>query len=681
MNLKFFFFFPILLISLQIVAQKSLLEKQGDQFFFHRNYKSAIRSYLKTKEISINGKRNLALAFKQMGKWREAEEIFSEIVYEKGANTNDFENYVYVLKINGKNKLADQFIQLKGDTLAGLTKKDSIKTQVSTIDSSLNPVFGSQNKELKWFWIKPKVKNLKLNPLTINWQKSPVFFYTEDSLAPFINKEAIKIANEWADIRMSYASELTQFAYDQFNLSAKGVNQLPKLQLFIRKLNDKGRFETEKFKLNSENHSVGHPYLTQDGQTLFFVSDRAGGYGGADIYKIERMKNARWTKAVNLGKQINSPADEIFPFFDEVNQTLYFSSNGRAGAGGFDIFRVLLYKDSLSDVEQLPLPINSRYDDFCFQNIRGGKGSYFSRSTIDIKNPEAYYVELEPKELKSLELIQTILMDSIEEETTPNESKIIVLNQDSLNRLPKVAYAVNNPETKSDQTTEPLEPSFFLCKILDAITGLPLQGIKVVVEDLDHATIQSLVTTDSGVVRMELPRPQDKEKMTLVVSIEGDGHISKKINYVDLVAEGTEYVLIEVLEPSPNEPVWGTDLMKLEEIYNVYFDLAKYELLDSSKVSLMRIVEFMKKYENTRVEIRAHTDCRGTASFNLSLSDIRARVVATFISNFIRKDRIQYKGFEETRLVNSCSCEGQQIVPCLEQEHKKNRRVEIVVIK
>jgi outer membrane protein OmpA-like peptidoglycan-associated protein len=121
--------------------------------------------------------------------------------------------------------------------------------------------------------------------------------------------------------------------------------------------------------------------------------------------------------------------------------------------------------------------------------------------------------------------------------------------------------------------------------------------------------------------------------------------------------------------------------MKLEEIYNVYFDLAKYELLDSSKVSLMRIVEFMKKYENTRVEIRAHTDCRGTASFNLSLSDIRARVVATFISNFIRKDRIQYKGFGETRLVNSCSCEGQQIVPCLEQEHKKNRRVEIVVIK
>jgi peptidoglycan-associated lipoprotein len=115
---------------------------------------------------------------------------------------------------------------------------------------------------------------------------------------------------------------------------------------------------------NSDSFSCGHPGFSADGKTLFFSSDMPGGFGEKDIWKInyDPVKN-NWGEAQNMGNQINSFEDELFPFVDE-NGDLFFSSKGHTGMGGLDIFKSSLVNGNYSKAENLKYPINSGGDDF-----------------------------------------------------------------------------------------------------------------------------------------------------------------------------------------------------------------------------------------------------------------------------------------------------------------------------
>jgi peptidoglycan-associated lipoprotein len=125
--------------------------------------------------------------------------------------------------------------------------------------------------------------------------------------------------------------------------------------------------------------NVGHPTLTSDGLTLVFSSNKSGGQGGKDLWKATRTTRTKsFGPAENLGRLINTPGDEMFPmlFADTI---LYYASNGKVGFGGLDIYRVVLGKNGLSDVEHLPRPINSSDDDFAM-NFKGNTESGFFSS-------------------------------------------------------------------------------------------------------------------------------------------------------------------------------------------------------------------------------------------------------------------------------------------------------------
>jgi len=111
--------------------------------------------------------------------------------------------------------------------------------------------------------------------------------------------------------------------------------------------------------LNNEKYSIGHPFLLND-TIMYFVSDMDGGYGGTDIY-VSYLGDSGWSDPVNLGSEINTFGNEMFPSVD--NGILYFSSDGHLGYGGLDIFEAS-YKDGTWLVENLKQPINSSYDDF-----------------------------------------------------------------------------------------------------------------------------------------------------------------------------------------------------------------------------------------------------------------------------------------------------------------------------
>ena len=120
---------------------------------------------------------------------------------------------------------------------------------------------------------------------------------------------------------------------------------------------------------NSDQYSVAHPTLSKDSKRLYFASDMTGSYGYSDIWYVdifEQDDEILYGNPINLGPKVNTEFRESFPFIDD-NDLLYFSSDGRIGLGGFDVFKTELNRRGFpSQAENLAEPINSPFDDFGF---------------------------------------------------------------------------------------------------------------------------------------------------------------------------------------------------------------------------------------------------------------------------------------------------------------------------
>lgn len=142
--------------------------------------------------------------------------------------------------------------------------------------------------------------------------------------------------------------------------SEHGKDYINRLQIFSAKLDDRKWKSITPFKYNSQDYSVAHPWLSEDGLQLFFASDMPGGYGGMDIYVCNK-ENKEWSTPINLGNGVNTSENEVFPYFRKG--ILYFSSEGHSGYGGLDVYSVRetnQWKDALN----LKAPLNSSKDDF-----------------------------------------------------------------------------------------------------------------------------------------------------------------------------------------------------------------------------------------------------------------------------------------------------------------------------
>ena len=130
--------------------------------------------------------------------------------------------------------------------------------------------------------------------------------------------------------------------------------------------------------INTENWE-SQPAISADGRQLFFVSNKSGGVGGKDIWVSYKNTNGSWTKAKNLGKDINTSKDDISPFLHWDNQTLYFASKGYVGMGGFDIFLSRLDESgNWGDVKNIGYPINSPADENSLIVAKDGRTAYFA---------------------------------------------------------------------------------------------------------------------------------------------------------------------------------------------------------------------------------------------------------------------------------------------------------------
>jgi OOP family OmpA-OmpF porin len=146
--------------------------------------------------------------------------------------------------------------------------------------------------------------------------------------------------------------------------------------------------------INMPGYKSHQPYVTQDGRRLFFSSNRPGGKGGFDLWMASIDENGFVGEAMNLGEPVNTESDEITPFFHDISNTLYFSSNGHPGLGGYDIFKSSLNVDD--SIYQVPVnlnqPINSSKDDAYYVTSRLGAGGFFSSDRLDCEGGHCYNI-------------------------------------------------------------------------------------------------------------------------------------------------------------------------------------------------------------------------------------------------------------------------------------------------
>lgn len=171
--------------------------------------------------------------------------------------------------------------------------------------------------------------------------------------------------------------------------------------------------------INSTDYSTSNPCISRDGKTLYFSSNRPGGFGGVDIWKVEVNADGSLAIPVNLGEKVNTEANESFPFIADDNATLYFSSNGKNGYGAYDVYEVKI--NEYSDAKNMGKPINTAFDDFAFSYYENSKTGFLSSNRSG--NDNIYTIE--PLCQKS---ITTIVKNEKTKEIIPNAKVTLIDN-------------------------------------------------------------------------------------------------------------------------------------------------------------------------------------------------------------------------------------------------------------
>ena len=171
-----------------------------------------------------------------------------------------------------------------------------------------------------------------------------------------------------------------------------GKNGRRNVQLFFAEKGDGRWKETGAFPFNSDEYSISNPWMSNDGSVLYFSSDMKGGKGGKDLYRSQNLAG-KWTKPVNL-EAINTPYDEVSPYL-AANQVLYFSSNGHAGLGGLDVFKVSLDTHGPVDVVNPGYPLNTHADEFALVIDSLNTHGYITSNRKNAGNDDIYEFDID----------------------------------------------------------------------------------------------------------------------------------------------------------------------------------------------------------------------------------------------------------------------------------------------
>ena len=369
-------------------------------------------------------------------------------------------------------------------------------------------------------------------------------------------------------------------------------------------------------------YMFAHPVFASDGTTLYFASDMPGGFGGMDIW-VAKMTDNVWGTPMNLGGNVNSAGNEIFPSLRRDDE-LYYSSDIIESLGGYDLMSSSNRNGIWERPVHLSYPLNSSHDDFCIAWNPDNKTGYFSS---DRYGSDRIFSFIE------------------------DDSKVI------LNAL------VTGRDSK-----------------------LPLGGAKIVLKNLTDGTEQMYITDGNGKLTAELVKGKDYQMISELDGYFSQTDNFNTRGDEDPINKMIEMAELYVTDASGANGADGAksgkkdrSSVKAKSIYalpDINWDYNKWEIREDAVPYLDKLVKLFRENNNLKFELLSHTDCRGSFEYNDDLSSKRAKAVTDYmVKKGVPRSIIVSKGYGERELLNDCT-DG---VSCEESLHEENRRTEFIV--
>jgi peptidoglycan-associated lipoprotein len=616
-------FFSLLVLLLAVSACST--EKKAQKAFLLGKYQNAIELYKKTGN---NPKANFFIAesYRLSNRYKEAEQFYAR-AGGRGIDKDTVKfYYAQSLKANAKyDEAKKQYEELIASTSNDLLK-DRARSEMNGLD------YLAKLSETKSYY---KVKNLEsintpaseYSPVYLN---SELYFTSSRGDGKIYEAEGkpftdlYKVTTKGANVDINTVTKLPEGINDNIRnegcvtfspdgkvmVFAKGNSEKKKgggadVDLYISRFRNNVWSEPVPININTQfkNESDpdaknfswdSSPAFSPDGRTLYFASNRKGGYGGTDLYSAQMDSRGRFTRVRNLGPEINTPGNELFPYVAE-DAKLYFASDAHPGYGGLDMF-VVKRANGKTQIENLGQPMNSSDDDFGIFLFKPDRGFFASNRNGGRGDDDIYTFINEDPNLK-------------------------VVNY----YLQGIAYTEDKNQNRQI-----------------------LPNTKVSLLDGKGDIMQDYTTGNDGKF---LFRVYENEDYSLVG--ETDGYLIKRQGYTMKGKSVDPNSLKDLITTITLDTVIVLDKIELNRIFvmeNIYYNYNKSDIRPDAAKELDKLVQLLVDNPEIKIELGSHTDSVDTDDYNQRLSQRRAEsAVGYIVQHGISPDRLVAKGYGESK--------------------------------
>ncbi len=651
-------FFSLLIIVVLLASCSA--EKKAIKAFNTGKYQTSIDLFKKlangsNSNTTARANYFIAESYRLSNRTKESEVYYAK-AGGRGINKDTIQfYYAESLKANGKYDEARKQLGELADntTINGL--KDRARAEVNGID-----YITKLNEKTSYY----KVKNLETLNTTFS-EYSPVFlnnelYFTssrsnsrvyEATGTPY--SDLYKVTSRGANIDIATIAKLPAIINDEIRnegcitftpdgktmVFAKGNTEKKKgldfdVDLYISRFRNNEWTEPIPININTVikgpldleamNRSWdSSPAFSQDGRTLYFATNRKGGYGGTDIYTAQMDARGRFSKVKNLGPEINTPGNELFPYVAE-DAKLYFASDAHPGYGGLDIF-VVKRLNGKNTIENLGQPVNSTGDDFGIFLFKPDRG-FFTSNRDGGKGDDDIYTFI--NEDPNLKVINYYLQG-------------ITYTPDADGKLQILA------------------------------------NTKVTMLDEKGEIMQDFVTGNDGKFLFRVYENEDYNMLG-----ETDGYLVKRQDYTTKGKAIDPSTLKELLTNITLDTILVLDKIVIDKTFpleNIYYNYNKSDIREDAAKELDKLLQQLIDNPEIIIELSSHTDSVDDESYNLQLSQRRAEsAVRYLVQHGISPDRLVAKGYGESKPIARNTNPDGTDNPVGRQ---KNRRTEFKILK
>jgi outer membrane protein OmpA-like peptidoglycan-associated protein len=340
--------------------------------------------------------------------------------------------------------------------------------------------------------------------------------------------------------------------------------------------------------------------VSADGNKMIFTSDREGGFGGLDLYMVKRIGDDQWTEPFNLGPTINSPFNEDAPYFHPDNKTLYYSHDGPASMGGYDIF-VTEYNEAANtwlDPLNMGFPVNTPDEDIYFVLSEDGLTGYYSSGKEGgFGEKDIYIIDFPyypyPRRYFNIQLEGTVV-DKITRDTLPAVVRLIDKTTNEIR----------------ESRVNRIDPKIYNFELLP-----------------DHEYVLEVISENYPVYTEDFVAPR---------------------------LSGKDIKIVRNIELEKPVVVVGEDKASYFEIQHIYYHFDKFWLRDESLIELDRVVQVMAENKDLNLQLHGHTDWFNTLEYNQTLSWNRCNAPYDYLlSQGIDPSRIEFVTHSENRPIDT----------------------------